>query len=60
MTIQDQLKEAINEKWKLVAMWKEAGWTDGEIESSLISYFEDSPTFVDDEADSIFACMCDE
>lgn len=47
MTIQQQLSQNV-EKWKLVAMWKEAGWTDGEIQSSLISYFEDSPSFEDD------------
>ena len=51
MSIQEQLKEAISEKWKLVAMWKAAGWTDGEIESSLISYFEDSSIFEDDKGE---------
>lgn len=30
------------------ADWKAKGWTDAEIESSLIAYFEDSPIFVDD------------
>jgi hypothetical protein len=35
----------------LKAQWSAQGWTEGEIESSLIAYFEDSPSFVDDDGE---------
>lgn len=35
----------------LTEQWKSEGWSDGEIESSLIAYFSDSPTFIDDNGE---------
>lgn len=41
MTIEQEMKA-------VAAQWKAEGWSDSEIESSLVAYFSDSPTFIDD------------